>query len=362
MKINLITYNGQPRHQLVGYLNGKTVRRWFDSHSQAEKFWAKACREAAQGAAQVATLPDADRASAVEAIRRAKAGGYNLFAALDHYESFLKSKPARSATVTEAVESFLKSKVERKLRTRSIESLRAVCDAFARHCGNRSVATISRDDVETFLRPDWSAQTKNGYLTRLSTFAEWCVKNDMLSSNPVAKVDRFRVEARDVAVLTPDDARRLLAACRETDAELLPYFALGLFCGIRPHELTKLTWSNVDKSGKHVSVGASSAKTRERRIVTVPDNCVAWLELGGTLGGVVNLRKRVEAIWESSGVTRSVDVMRHSFASYHLALNCDAPRTAHELGHKGDTRMLFTHYRNVVKPEHAKQYFEIRPS
>ncbi len=52
---------------------------------------------------------------------------------------------------------------------------------------------------------------------------------------------------------------------------------------------------------------------------------------------VRELRKKIfpsaEAAAAAGVATWPHNVMRHSFASYHLALHRDAPLTAHELGH-----------------------------
>ena len=53
------------------------------------------------------------------------------------------------------------------------------------------------------------------------------------------------------------------------------------------------------------------------------------------------------------------NALRHSFASYHLALHRNAASTALELGHT-ETRTLFAHYRELVTVEEAKEYFSIK--
>jgi len=54
------------------------------------------------------------------------------------------------------------------------------------------------------------------------------------------------------------------------------------------------------------------------------------------------------------------DIMRHSYASYHLALHQSADKTALEMGHR-DTNMLFRHYRELVTKEEAQAYWRIEP-
>ena len=50
---------------------------------------------------------------------------------------------------------------------------------------------------------------------------------------------------------------------------------------------------------------------------------------------------------------------RHSFASYALADEQDAAKVALELGH-ADSRVIFAHYRELVKPAEAKKFWGIR--
>jgi integrase len=55
------------------------------------------------------------------------------------------------------------------------------------------------------------------------------------------------------------------------------------------------------------------------------------------------------------------DVLRHSFASYHLRHHGnDLNLTAQELGHT-TTKMLFQHYREAVKPDAAKSWWALMP-
>jgi hypothetical protein len=51
--------------------------------------------------------------------------------------------------------------------------------------------------------------------------------------------------------------------------------------------------------------------------------------------------------------------MRHSFASYHLALHKNEASTCYEMGDNSTT--LFKHYRKLVTSEQSKGFFEIIP-
>ena len=63
---------------------------------------------------------------------------------------------------------------------------------------------------------------------------------------------------------------------------------------------------------------------------------------------------------QTANVSLTQDILRHSFASHHLALHRNAALTASELGHHNQ-QMLFEHYREVVSSDQANAYFGIIP-
>jgi integrase len=54
------------------------------------------------------------------------------------------------------------------------------------------------------------------------------------------------------------------------------------------------------------------------------------------------------------------DCLRHSFASYHLAMFESAEKTALQMGHNS-TDMLFRHYRELVTKEQAEKFWALMP-
>jgi integrase len=74
------------------------------------------------------------------------------------------------------------------------------------------------------------------------------------------------------------------------------------------------------------------------------------------------LRNRLESDREAAGITDwPVNAARHSFASYYLAAFKDPKKLSLELGHaRPDT--LFRHYRELVKPDKARQFWRVVPA
>ena len=138
---------------------------------------------------------------------------------------------------------------------------------------------------------------------------------------------------------------------------------MNSFAGIRPAELMRLEWSAI---GNHIHIGPEVAKTRQQRYVEIGANLKKWIKGTQSTGRIcpVGDKKRKElmkAVREKAKVGEwPPDVMRHSFATYHLGLHQNAPQTAHELGHTAPD-MLYRHYRNLATKAEATKYFLIAP-
>ncbi len=115
-----------------------------------------------------------------------------------------------------------------------------------------------------------------------------------------------------------------------------------------------------------IEVKAEKTKTASRRLVPIFPNLKAWLKplakkagaIWPALASVLHERQREAAkgaaleAWKPNG-------LRHSFISYRLAQVQSAPQVALEAGNS--PTMIFQHYRELVKPDAAKDWFAIKP-
>ena len=63
---------------------------------------------------------------------------------------------------------------------------------------------------------------------------------------------------------------------------------------------------------------------------------------------------------KACGVIWPNNALRHSYATYRLAMTADAPRVALEMGNS--PQKLMTNYRELADEEVARGWFAIRPS
>lgn len=212
----------------------------------------------------------------------------------------------------------------------------------------------------------------NGHRRVISPVFTYAVHEGYCAENPVAKVPTKETPNREIQILTNGQARALIEAAQETKA--LPYFALGIFAGIRPAELDRLTLRDVDLRKRLVLVSHATSKTNRKRFVDVSDNLAALLEahLGENSGVRVSrkLRERVRSV--ASVTLREAgeeldadsleawghDIMRHTFASNHLAYHENLDKLALQMGHT-TTKTSFEHYLHAIPKESAIEFWRI---
>ena len=206
-----------------------------------------------------------------------------------------------------------------------------------------------------------AALTRNTFWLRLSALFNFARERGWCSENPLLESHKAKVRSSEIEILTPTEFARLLENASD---ETLPYWAIGGFAGLRSTELERLDWAEVHFDSDLVEVKAAKSKTASRRFVLIRPALTAWLAPYESRKGKVAprmLRKRLERDrklanieqWPSNG-------LRHSFASYHAAEFQDAGMLALELGHR-DQKLIFAHYRELVRPADAHKYWNLRP-
>ena len=124
------------------------------------------------------------------------------------------------------------------------------------------------------------------------------------------------------------------------------------------------TGNIISLSRKIIEVTAENAKNSCRRHAPICAALSEWLspvaKLAGPLAPATNFRRREFAIRTAAGLTDADwqrHALRHSAASYRLALVQDAAKVALELGH--EPGILLAHYRELTTPDEAAAWFSV---
>ena len=276
---------------------------------------------------------------------------------------YVSSKTAAiSISLEDAVDKFIASR-RANLREVSVKWYEKTLNRFLEDVGELpSLGDLDRAKIERVLDCR-TPSMRNALIRVLSAFYTWAIKSGYAPSNPMADIEKVRLNRPKRAVLTVEQVRGALAICEYIQPSVLPYLAVGLFAGIRPYEMRKL--APQDFKHGYIHIGAEVAKTSSERTVPIRGNLAAWLEKYPPSKGIapvadITITRTLRKLFECVGVEDRKDILRHSYASFSYELTGDAAKVASELGHT-DTSMLFRHYRGLVPPGSGTAYFSITP-
>ena len=266
-----------------------------------------------------------------------------------------------AVTLSVALDRLLKAKEASKRRSRYILALKRAIQSFISTTGDLPVSDITEDHVEGFLSVKgvnpWSRRT---YVSRLSTLFEFSRRRRWLVENPCCFLEQVAIDRTEPVILTPDQASHLVHQCRVLCPRGLPWLLLCLYAGLRPEEAAALSWEAIDWENRRIWVDASVSKVRQRRIVEPPGRffyLLSCAQKGGALPLPHSTKRRVQRRLKATMGWKSwpKDILRHTCASYWLALVCDAQRVSLQLGNSPE--VLFRHYRAVVTGKEAAMFF-----
>jgi integrase len=344
--------------------SGKRERRFFKSKAEAQTFCQlQRIRIENYGRNAVGLTPGQQEEAAM-AFERLAPYSVPLNTAVADFIARQRAK-ANSVTFKTLFDSFTTSK-----QNRSAAYLRGLKYTLPRFSGlhEHNVSEIGPADIEAEM-DGMTPAVRNAFQRNLRAVFNFGVKRGYLESNPVSKLDFEKIKKGEVVTLSPAQAEALMRAA-ETDNDLLPYHAIGLFAGVRPMELERLEWRHVDLVEGHIEITSTVSKTGRRRIIDIEPNLHAWLnryiEHGGVAAGKVtpltNLRKQLRDIRAAAELTEwTQDIMRHCYASYWLAHHGDINRLTLQMGHE-NADMLWKHYHKASKRKDTARYWQIMPS
>jgi integrase len=342
----------------------KRERRYFDSKKAAIEF----CRQQRirlenYGTAST-TLPAGKIEEAQAAYEKLSGTGIGLLEAVEQALDW-KKRRENSVTFKAMFESFMDAK-KGKRSPAYLTALRCTLPRFA-ELHDRLACEISASEIEEQLKGT-SASVHNAFLRYLRAVFNFGIRRGWCVENPVKRIEMHSLRMRK-EILTNAQVAALLKAVCETDLKLLPYHLLCVFAGIRPKEVERLTWSNVNMEERFIEVPDEKSKTAIRRIVEMEQLLVRWLDYytledGSIVGDVTprsNLRKRLRAVRKAAGFERwPQDAPRRTFASCWLAIHSDVNRLNNLMGHTSP-EMLWRHYHKAVTQKQARGFWKIEP-
>lgn len=263
-------------------------------------------------------------------------------------------------TLRDALTSLIAAKQGSNRRPRYVRGLELYVRQFIDGRETEPVGSVTTEDVETWLRErKESPSVMRGDLGRLSCFFSFSVRRGWIAQNPVARVERPRVEVPEPFILTVDQCRKLVEAVRADRPDLLVPLVLTLFCGLRSAE-SQAVGSTEIREG-FVMLTAAQSKKRRRRQVPISPNAAA-LMAGWTSDATLCGRNGWLALNKIGRRTLALrkwpqDALRHTAASMMLAREQDAERVSLWLG--DSPGVLLRHYVSPVQVPDCAAFWSI---
>lgn len=359
-------------------------REYFKNVGEAKTRADQLAAERENRGTEAINFSTANRVMAVECLELLRPFGKSLRDATHHYVAWLGSEKAKqeSLLVGECIDQFIASRqadMERgELAKLSFYETRDHAKRFKGTMGELHIGEVDADRVKTYLDSfPVAPRTRVNMRLRLSKFFNFSKEKGWIDRNPCEGI-KIKVKRADTRILSVNEAKHLLSAAKKSEHELvaIPYAALCLFAGLRPGEAEQVEWEQINFKTKSIEVLSHTSKGRETRFVRMEPTLTKWLrpyaQEPGTKhqkrGRVVgsNFRKKWEEVKRAAGYDPTSkksrwiqDIMRHSYASYWLALHQDRPALAEQMGNSVD--VVRAHYRRPLLKADALRFWALAP-
>lgn len=387
MKIRQRVYSsGRKAWQLdLGMVDGRRKVVAFETREDAERALAESKKARKRMGHLGVVLSPVEMAEFVSLRAELRGAGATMREAVSF---FLKHGASlkRPVKVSAAVRAFVDAKEEKGKALRTVQSYRQALKSLSLMHGERWVHELTTEDVRAWLNAQgWAARSWNGALGFARTFLTWCMRPDQghATRNVALGIERRTEEtAEEIATLELRECEVLLREARRRAIDeggvawkLLAFVVIGMFGGLRRAELERLTMEDVNLEERTVIVRAANAKTRQRRVVELSANAVAWLQgmklkSRGTLKREqrvservcpANLKRLWPVFWRSCGFSEwKSNALRHTFASMHLAMWGDEAKLQTLMGHESGP-MLHRHYKALKTKKEAEVFWSLVP-
>ena len=279
----------------------------------------------------------------------------------------LRNVRAKEMSLTDGFALYLKSK--QHLRPDSVRDIRCIGNRLLRtspEFGKRNFSEFSASECEEWLNAAFHTNPQfNKARTMLHGLFEFALRREWCDKNPIKRIERKKVVEKEIQPLKLTETKRLIKTAQRESPVYAIVAALLVYTGIRPREVRRLTWRDIDTEEKTITVRSQCSKTGGVRQVEIPPVLNRVLiahsrELKEEKICPTDWQRRWRKIRDNSGFRgRWVqDVLRHTYASFHAKNYADLPRLQLNMGHR-DLSLLRSRYVNMhgISRTEAKSFF-----
>ena len=262
---------------------------------------------------------------------------------------------------------YLKSK--QHLRPDSIRDIRCIGNRLLRtkpEFGERNFSELSVSECDEWINAAFTtAPQQNKARAMLHALFNFALRREWCDKNPIKRIERKKVVEKEIQPLKLSETKRLITTAQRESPNCAVAAALLVYTGIRPREVRRLTWRDIDTEEKTITVRSQCSKTGGVRQVEIPPVLNRLLiahssEFKEEKICPPNWQRRWRKIRDNSGFRGRwvCDVLRHTYASFHAKNYADLPRLQLNMGHL-DLSLLRSRYVNMlgISRAEAKCFF-----
>ena len=271
-------------------------------------------------------------------------------------DSALRQKE-KTVTFAKAVDAALEDKLGR--RPRSMTDFRYLIKRLLKQCSGlalRRVRSITPQECCFYLRKAYETpRQRNKARLAMSAVFTAAQKREWCDANPISKVPQEKIHERKITILTREEIDLLLATAESYEGGIcLAAVGIMLYAGVRPNEVARLAWSQIHTESGVIHILPQHSKTGGARQVTIYPPLAALLAKVERLG-IRKSHKVCPPAWPKhwaeihrlAGWTHGKrwveDILRHTFASHHIATFRSYAELQLEMGHRS-SELLRTRY------------------
>jgi len=326
-------------------------------------------------------LLEACKAAGDDMLAKLKERGMSVANAINYA---LKHAPrATPARIDEAVASFLASRKAANCKPRYLTNLKSQLGQVQVEFHGLMVDTITKAQLQRFIADltakdgDTPATPKSriNYIITLTAFFNFCVEEGWRGENPAAKIRRPELDEVMTAILSPDEAKKLIEeASKPENADVFPALLIQLYAGPRRSEMPHIMWDLI----KDHYLRLDKTKVRKKRPVELPAVLLEWLApLRKTKGRIFapddlifnpkdtrpiedSFSYRIAQIADSAKVALPKNVLRHTAITYRVNSTGDIASTALWAG--TSVAVIEEHYLGAATKDDAATFYALRPA
>ena len=257
----------------------------------------------------------------------------------------------KTVTFERAVLVALEERKDRRKRT--LTDFRYIAKRLMKRCkglARKRMRSITPQECAEYLRQAFDTpRQRNKARLILSGVFSTALRHGWCAENPVRKLPPERVQEKRIAILNEAEVKRLMdTAASYARGACLAAVSIMLLAGVRPHECERLRWRDVRLEDGVIVIAPQHSKTGGARCVTIHPPLAQILQTYQKPDNEricpPSWRRHWAALHKAAGFPHwQPDVLRHTFATHHLATFRNYAELQLEMGHRS-ADLLRTRY------------------